>query len=168
MAKERKLNVVARKDFDVTARKLKDTESLLAKSLKGLEAGLSDNSAIQQQKQRFEQQMASQQHDLEVRQYEANMRRKEYDKDLQEAELSQRVLNSQAYYMHGQAEVGKVKQQHNPINMDLIWKVGAFALILFFFVGPSLSAILHILGSMNIWLWIGLILIGLIIWRART
>jgi len=40
-------------------------------------------------------------------------------------------------------------------------------LLVFFWVGLGGSAILQILGSMNLWLWIGAIFVGLLWWRNK-
>ena len=39
-------------------------------------------------------------------------------------------------------------------------------LIFLFFIGPGLSAVLAIFGTLNIWIWVGLILLGLMLWRS--
>jgi hypothetical protein len=38
-------------------------------------------------------------------------------------------------------------------------------LILLFLIGPGLSAVMQIIGAMNLWYWIGFIVVGILIWR---
>ena len=38
-------------------------------------------------------------------------------------------------------------------------------LIILFLIGPGLSAIMNILGAMNLWMWLGVIILGILLWR---
>ena len=69
----------------------------------------------------------------------------------------------QAGYREIEARTGRLKAGMDLWDMMKPILVGG--LIILFLVGPGLSAVIHILGSMNWWMWVIGIVVMMIIWR---
>ena len=63
------------------------------------------------------------------------------------------------------AKIGAVRESKSTFDWAKPILIGAF--VFFLIIGPGVSAILAIAKSMNIFIWIGLIILGLLIWRNR-
>jgi len=51
---------------------------------------------------------------------------------------------------------------------SLFFSIGGGLLLFYFLIGPGISAIWHVLGSLNLWLWAGVLLALIWFWRSRA
>jgi hypothetical protein len=68
--------------------------------------------------------------------------------------------------------LGKAKHELNVFEtsvstLRLFWPVLAGILVILFFLGPGLLAVMTLINAINIWVWVGLIFIGILMWRNK-
>lgn len=61
------------------------------------------------------------------------------------------------------AKISKVTSFRNTVDWakPMIWS----AIIVFLVIGPGISAVVTIFKSLNIWMWLGVMALGILIWR---
>ena len=97
-----------------------------------------------------------------------NLRRDRAAHDLATFQAESERMGKHGYLVHGRA-------QHREHTNEFIKLMRVFGLpvlggllLFYFLIGPGLSAIIRLVGSLNIWLWIGGLLAVLWFWRSRT
>jgi hypothetical protein len=83
---------------------------------------------------------------------------------------TQAAIQRKANEMSARANLTTANVNLARLNMTLFDKFKPFilwGLALFFLIGPGLSAIMQIVVSLNLWWWIGFIILGIVFWRNK-